>query len=133
MERYPLDEVTFGVEDSCLWVTLGFSSPLERNDLLHIVCATSVDAQDRRSGMADLYLERFDQAYSCYGGADLVLVTPALVDLRLNARGCDALRFDGAVMLDVPESLHPYRDALLIFRRMLGLECGARIRIEGAG
>ena len=54
--------------------------------MVHIVCATTVDAVDRDSGVAELYLERFDQAYCCYGGADLVVVAPSSVAIRLNQR-----------------------------------------------
>jgi hypothetical protein len=112
MEQYGLEEVMSGGEESCLWVTLGFSSKLEEDDVLHIVCATSVDDQDRRGGMVDLYLERFDQAYCCYSGADVVLVGDVSVEVRLNAKGCEALDFDGGVVLQVPNGLDGYQDAV---------------------
>jgi hypothetical protein len=50
MEEYELEEVSSGVEESFLWVTLGFSSELEENDVLHVVCATTVDSEDRDAG-----------------------------------------------------------------------------------
>ena len=95
MEQYELQEVTSGIEESSLWVTLGFSSELENNDVLHVVCATSVDDEDRSDGMVDLYLERFDQAYCCYGGAEDVLVGRASIEVRLNHKGREALDFNG--------------------------------------
>jgi hypothetical protein len=133
MEQYELHEVMSGTEESSLWVTLGFSSELEVNDFLHIVCATSVDDQDRQGGMVDLYLERFDQASCCYGGADLVLVGQASVEVRLNPKGCEALDFDGGVVFQVPTGIDRYQDAVTILRTMSALECGKRIRVEVAG
>lgn len=134
MERYALEEVMSGTEESCLWVTLGFTSELEDNDVVHIFCATTVDAQDRDEGMADLYLERFDQSYSCYGGADLVVAAPSSVEVRLNEKGSEALDFEGGgVSFQVSAELKGYQDALEILRRMSALECGKRIRVEVAG
>jgi hypothetical protein len=134
MEAYGLEEVMSGVEESCLWVTLGFSSQLEENDVLHVVCATAVDAEDRNGGMADLYLERFDQAYSCYSGAESILVAPSSVEVRLNDKGCEALDFvGGGVSFTVPAGLEGYMQAVEILRRMTALECGKRIRVDVAG
>jgi hypothetical protein len=134
MERYTLEEAMSGVEDSFLWVTLGFSSELEAHDVLHIVCATVVDTQDREGGIADLYLERFDQAYSCYGGAELVVVTPSSVEVRLTQAGGEALEFEGGrVFFDVPAGLASFGDALQILRKMTSLECGQRVRVEMGG
>jgi hypothetical protein len=111
-------------------VTLGFSSVLEANDVLHVVCATSVEDEDRREGTVDLYLERFDQAYSCHGGADEVLVGFASIEVKLNEKGREALGFDGGVSFRVPAGLDKYQDALAILRQMSGLECGKRIRVD---
>ena len=130
MEQYELEEVKSGVEESCLWVTLGFSSELENSDVLHVVCATIVDDQDRSRGMVDLYLERFDQAYCCYGGADVVLVGRASVEVRLNQKGSEALDFDGGVVFQVPTGLDQYQEAVTIFRKMSALECGKRVRVD---
>jgi hypothetical protein len=134
MERYRLDEVMSGTEETYLWVTLGFSSEVEKNDVLHIVCATEVELQDREHGMADLYLERFDQVYCCYGGADLVLATPVSVEARLNEKGRQALDFDGGgVTFDVPTALAGYEDALQILQKMSVLECGRRVHVQLGG
>jgi len=134
MEKYVLEEVMSGTEDSCLWVTLGFASKLEDNDVVHLVCAMAVDAQDRNAGMADLYLERFDQAYSCYGGADRVVATPSTVEVHLNRKGCEALDFEGSdVCFQVPDGLQGYHDAVGVLRRMSALECGKTIRVDVPG
>lgn len=133
MEQYALEEVMSGTEEYCLWVTLGFSSELKENDVIHIVCETSVDAQDREAGRAELYLERFDQAYCCYGGADVVLVAPSSLEVRLNQKGCEALDFDGGVCFQVPAGLKGYDDAVEILKRMSILDCGKRIQVDVAG
>jgi len=130
MERYTLVEIASGIEEECLWVSLGFTSALEEHDVLHIVCATNVDAQDRELGMADLYLERFDQAYCCYGGAESVVVTANQIEVPLNHKGCEALDFEGVVVFDVPAGLAGYEDAVRILRGMTLLECGLRVRVE---
>jgi hypothetical protein len=131
MEQYTVEEVMSGIEDSCLWVTLGFSSELKENDVIHIVCAKTVDEQDRKGGMADLYLERFEQAYCCYGGADQVLVTPSSLEVQLNEKGSEALDLDGGgVSFQVPTGLAGYEDAMEILRKMSALECGQRLRVD---
>jgi hypothetical protein len=117
-----------GVEDSYCWVTLGFSSQLNAHDVLHIVCATVASPQDRESGKADLYLERFDQAYSCDGGATQITVTRSSVQVRLNKKGCEALCFQGTVWFDVPKSLRNYAKALRTFQKMTAQELGVDIR-----
>jgi hypothetical protein len=124
MEQYALEEVMSGTEESCLWVTLGFRSELEKNDVLHIVCATTVDPRDRNGRMADLYLERFDQAYSCYGGADLVVATPSFVEVRMNDKVRRKRRLLGtsdptpftssdsvSTILEIDPSIGPYLDS----------------------
>jgi hypothetical protein len=131
MERYNLEEVMSGLEDSCLWVTLGFSSRLIANDVLHIVCATTANLRDRELGTADLYLERFEQAYSCYGGAEQITATPSSVQIRLNKKGSDALCFKGAgVWFSVPNDLANYTEALRILQQMTALEHGKRLVVD---
>jgi hypothetical protein len=111
MEQYELREVMSGTEESYRWVTLGFSSELEEYDVLHVVCATSVDDEDRLKGMVDLYLERFDQAYSCCGGADEILVGLTSIRVRLNEKGRETLAFDGGVAFQANRNrqLTPWR------------------------
>jgi hypothetical protein len=70
-----------GIEDAYSWVSLGFASSLNANDVLHILCSRVADPKDRELGMANLYLGRFDQAYCCYGGADEVSATRSSIEL----------------------------------------------------
>ena len=35
MEEYEIKEIMSGIENEFLWVTIGFSSELENNDVLH--------------------------------------------------------------------------------------------------
>ena len=92
-QKYELQSIKSGVSGSDLWVSLGFSSPLEKWDVLHVVCAKKVDDQDRELGMDSIYLERFDQAYSCYQGASSIRVHQYGVDFRLTKHGAKALDF----------------------------------------
>ena len=111
-------------------MSVGFASELERLDVLHFVCATEVDAQDRRLGHDAMYLERFDQAYSCYAGADEILVTSSGVKLKLNPRGRKCLALPEKVEFVVGSRLKGWADAKRIFMRMVGLECGRVLRCD---
>jgi hypothetical protein len=129
--KYEIEEVMSGVEDSCLWVTLHFSSQLHDDDVLHIVCSTTVDRRDRELGMADLYLERFEQANNCYGGAEQIMVTPSSIQIRLNKKGSDALCFEGVdVWFSVPNGRADYEAMLRITQKMTALECGKRVVVQ---
>ena len=72
VERYVLEEVMSGA-DGGGWVTLGFRSGLEPNDVLHIVA----------SGSRAIYLERFDQAYSLDAAAIAVRAGVSCVEVDL--------------------------------------------------
>ena len=122
MERYKLEEVMSGHEADCLWITLGFSSGLCANDVLHIVRGTVTDEKKSELGVAGLYLERFDQAYSCTGGAEHIAATPLSVQVRLNEKGRDALGFaDTEVWFDASNNLAKYGEALEILQKMIEL------------
>jgi hypothetical protein len=121
-------EISSGVHDETLWVSVGFSSELERLDVLHFVCATEVDSEDRKLGQNEMYLERFDQAYSCYAGADEIRVMTSKLQLKLNARGCKSLAFPQEVQFVVASKLSGWADAQRIFKRMESLECGRVLR-----
>src|SRR5262249_49926355 len=84
-----------GIEDAYSWVSLRFSSPLDAKDVLHILCSRVADPDDPVLGTADLYFERFDPAYCCYGGADEVRATRSSMQLLLNEKGRKALAFEG--------------------------------------
>jgi len=97
MVTFPIVEIMSGEEDAIFWVTLGFSSELETNDVLHIVCAKSPDLATRESGMESIYLERFDQAYSCYGGVTGIATSSDAITVTLNAHGQQALNLPRCV------------------------------------
>jgi hypothetical protein len=126
VEHWPLEEIMSGDEPGW-WVTLGFTSPLEPNDPLHIVASEPVGAPAGTDGR--IYLERFDQAYSADPGATEVRVRNQAVEFDLTeeaqrslAFGAPNLSFDGA------GELPGYSDALRIFRAMQ--EAGYAVRIE---
>ncbi len=73
MEKIEIKELMAGNDDETLWVSIGFSSELEE-----------LDDQDVASGMDGIYLERFDQAYSCYKGASQILVEHNSILIQLN-------------------------------------------------
>jgi hypothetical protein len=95
VERYKLEEVMSGHEADCLWITLGFSSGLCANDVLHIVRT---------------------------GGAEHIAATPLSVQVRLNEKGRDALGFaDTEVWFDASNNLAKYGEALEILQKMIEL------------
>jgi hypothetical protein len=131
MERYALEEVMSGIDDGCLWVTLGFSSKRATNDVLHVVCAKTVDPTSRACGMANLFLERLDQDESCYSATVAVVATPTGVTIRLNKKDAKPLLFKaGLLSFQAPPRLPGYADALKILKQMSAMECGRRIRVE---
>lgn len=128
-ERYEVEEIRSGVADNCLWVSIGFSSELEKLDVLHVVCAMSVEAQDRKLGQNSIYLERFDQAYSCYAGADSILVAPESIEVALNSTGRKNLSFPGKVLFVRSSRLKGWASALRVFKRMSPQECGRVVSV----
>jgi hypothetical protein len=127
-ESFDVVEISSGLHEETLWVSVGFSSELEDQDVLHFVCALELDDQDRRLGHNAIYLERFDQAYSCYAGAEAILIGVKGIDLKLNAHGCESLSLPQSVEFVVTSALKGWEDALTIFRRMQNLECGRVLR-----
>ena len=108
-----------GRETDCVWVTLGFSSQLCANDVLHIVRGPARDGENSEIGMSGLYLERFEQAYSCYGSAEHIVATSLSVQVRLNEKGRTALGFANAeIWFDVSDNLTKYDEAFEILQQM---------------
>ena len=122
MERHRLEEV-MASPDQALWVTLGFSSQLESNDVLHIVSSANADE--------GLYLERFDQGYSAVGGAESVVVLPTAVEVHLTESARRELAFESAdLVFDGAEDVSGYDRAIDVFRAMA--RAGYPIRVEAA-
>src|SRR5262245_38198918 len=120
-----------GLEDAYSWVSLRFSSPLNANDVLHILCSRVADPDNPELGMAELYLERFDQAYSCYGAAEEVRATRSSMRLLLNEKGREALAFEGMeIWFEIPPDLGGYEEALVILQQMAGHEYGKSVVVD---
>jgi hypothetical protein len=124
VERHRLEEIRSSA-DQGLWVTLGFTSRLEANDVLHIVPGSSPDAAD------GLYLERFDQSYSATGGATSIVVRPTSVEIRLTEDARRQLAFESSdLVFESADAASGYEDAIHAFREMARL--GYPIRVIDA-
>jgi hypothetical protein len=127
-ESFEVVEISSGRHEDTLWVSVGFSSELQESDVLHFVCAMDVDEQDRRLGHDAMYLERFDQAYSCYSGAEAIVIGATGLQIKLNAHGCESLSLANEVDFLVAPDLQGWSEAVGIFKRMQDLECGSVLR-----
>jgi hypothetical protein len=131
MERYSLKTVASGAKAG-LWVSLGFSSSLKRNDVLHIVSGDQATAAGERSRRR-LYVERFDQLYSCDGGADLVRVGPSSIEVRLTPKAAHLLAFKRRVLLFECERRIPrYAGAVRTFQAMARVSERVEIQVAPA-
>jgi len=129
MTRYRLKTVASGA-NAGLWVTLGFTSSLQRKDVLHIVSGDQATAAGARS-RARLYVERFDQLYSCNGGGELVRVRPTSVEVHLTAKAEHLLSFESGVLLFEFDRHFPgYAEAVRTFRAMARVN--QRVEIQGS-
>jgi hypothetical protein len=127
MPRFALEEVSSGADDGGLWVSLGFVSDLEANDVLHIVGGDADAARDQDDKR--LYLERFDQSYSCEHGGDSVLVRRVSIEIQLSEEAREELAFDDQTLVfDVPRRLDGFDDAVRIFGEMS--RAGSPVRVE---
>ena len=121
--RYRLKTIASGTKAG-FWVSLGFTSAMKRNDVLHIVSAPDPDRRSRRR----LYVERFDQLYSCEGGADSVRVGPHAVEIHLTPRAAHRLSFESTLLsFEFERRPAGYANALRTFRSMA--EANGRVRI----
>lgn len=128
--RYEVEEIMSGTGEECLWVTVGFASDLEDLDVLHIVCATECNCQHSDVGQNRIYLERFDRAYSCYGGAECIEIQKSKIRFELNAHGVEELDFRSTVEFDVPPNLADRKEAWEVLERTWKLECGRELRLR---
>jgi hypothetical protein len=128
-EKYEVRTIRSGSTASYVYVNFGFSSPLEKWDAFHVVCAKKVDDQDREMGMGTIYLERFDQAYSCYQGAESIRAHARGVDLRLTKKGTKALDFPPLLHFVFPPRISGLRKALQNFKRMRRYRWGRVVNV----
>jgi len=123
-QEFKVLEIRSGEHEGILWVSVGFASDAKEDDLLHFVCALSVDAQDRKLGHNSMYMERSDQGLSCYSGAEKIVVSRNSIDLKLNVRGRKSLALPKQVVFSASNRLNGWAAALKVFGRMALQECG---------
>jgi len=120
-----------GLENAYSWVSLRFSSPLDANDVLHILCSRVADPDGPVLGTSDLYFERFNQAYCCYGGADEVRATRSSMQILPKEKGREALAFEGTeIWFEIPPDLGGYEEALGILQQMADHEDGNSVVVD---
>jgi hypothetical protein len=134
VKRFRLKTIASG-KTAGLWVSLGFSSSLTRRDVLHIVSGNQATPAGSRS-RSRLYVERFDQLYSCNGGCDLVRVGPKSIEVHLTPEAAHLLSFKSNVLLFAFDKRPPrwpgrqggYAQAMDVFRAMA--DVSRRVEIE---
>jgi hypothetical protein len=70
MPSHRISRVRSGIEDDFAWVSIWFRTDARNLEVLHIVCGKTVN--DSITG--HLYMERYDQAVACYGGAKKITI-----------------------------------------------------------
>ena len=85
-------EEVFTEEDGLLVLSLGFASPDDPLDVLHIACGRSRSGVEPPPVEDLLYLERTDQDLAC-DGSEVIRLTahPERIELFLTTNGADAL------------------------------------------
>ncbi len=129
MKVYDLAGIKSGEFNKVYWVTLWFSSTIEKNDVLHIVADTSFNAQQIKHGTDGVYLERFTQRLACYKGADSIVIGKRSVTVTLNKVGRSALKLPKGVRFLHKKADKAFTSAKAIFRKMSLLEWIKIIRI----
>ena len=129
MMTFPIEEIMSGEEDDVFWVSIGFSSELEANDVLHIVCAKSSDQATRDNDVESVYLERFDQAYSCYGGTSEISASSDAISVTLTAHGQQALDLPDCLCF-INRDTPGYSEALATLQTMSIFPWGKSIAVS---
>jgi len=130
MKRFRLKSIASGA-NAGLWVSLGFTSSLKRQDVLHVVSGDQATVAGARS-QRRLYVERFDQLFSCNGGCELVRVRPKSIEVHLTPKAAHLLSFETGVLLFERENrLARYADAIDTFRAIARVN--RRVEIQNTG
>jgi hypothetical protein len=96
--RFHADFVT--VEDTGDFLLVGFADQaLEVKDYLTLQRAHEFDEQDRRAGMAEVYIERNDQLFSLYGGMTSFELLPDRIYVQFNPAGTSAMKGLGEMVV----------------------------------
>jgi len=81
-------EVHSGDGNGLLWLSLGFVSAHDPNDVLHIACGQQATGDPDDDA---LYLERTDQDLACSGEVRALRIGVTTVELTLSPKGAQAL------------------------------------------
>jgi hypothetical protein len=125
MESCEIRAIRSGFEETYAWVTLWYRAEPRRLSVLHIV----VSSPDEQGSPDPVYLERQDQGFACYGGADRILVGDQGIRIQLNATGAKALGLGRTLMLTVPPKLSGWKKAGKVFKTVAGVTSKKIIRI----
>ncbi len=125
MQGHQIRRVRSGIEDSYAWVSIWFRTDARNLEVLHIVCGNTAD--DPITGQ--LYMERYDQAVACYGGAKKVFVGDNGMDLHLNKKGIKSLMLEGSLTLLTTEKLAGWKKAIRVFQEMANYPTGHVIEL----
>jgi hypothetical protein len=130
IERYIVNTVQSGEEETYIWVSLHFESPATEYDRIHIVCSKRLDHQDRDFGTDPIYLERYDQLFSCADGASEIQITDQAVYIALLENASKQLGFSGSLVLEWTSDLEGYEQAREHFTLMNHHTCGRIFDVE---
>ena len=83
----PVKEFLAEDEDDYFSVSFGFQSEISENDVLFIVCSKERASAGDLTYQDGLYFERYDQLYSGYNFAELIVVKNQLVVINFTAGG----------------------------------------------
>jgi hypothetical protein len=119
-----VQSVKSGTADGVLWVSVGFTSTAQPHDVLHVACAPDTDAGD------GLYLERLDQAHSCYSGAHRIVVGMSSLEFHFTQRGTRCLDFPPFVRFSVLPNLRGWKSAHRALVRMSQRRDGSVIEVS---
>ncbi len=128
--KYPLVSIKSGDDEMTgIWVSIGFSSKERDADVLHLVGGDPVSPQHARMGWLPIYLERYDQALSCYQGADKIVVKDDSINITLNNTGRSALHLPKTLEFVSAKPDDDFKQARDIFAKMKTYESGKIIQL----
>ena len=127
---YPLASIKSGHDEMAgIWISVGFSSEDRELDVLHIVGGDPVSPQHAKYGYLPIYLERYDQALSCYQGAEQISVDDASLTVTLTKKAQDALHLPQRLHFECAKIDDDFRAAREIFKKMQQYESGKIIHV----
>jgi hypothetical protein len=132
MSVIDVEEMAAGEDEITIWVSLGFKSEISPLDVLFIVCGKSVDEQQLRHGMDKLYFERFDQAMSCYGGAESISLGASEVTIHFAPIGTKRMHFPETVRFNLSAAAERSGSVADNLKKMRGFPWGSIIADSAA-